>query len=288
MKLGDIWRESSYFRIGVILLALILFLALIAGWITDLILEEGKKPLDIGAGGRFEDRSWKHPLGTGVMGRDILVLTLVGLRYSLIIGALAGAIATVIGILIGFVAGYRGGTVDTILRTTTDMFLVIPSWPLLATLSAYIVKLSVPVMALLLAIFSWPFAARTIRAQVMSLRDRPYVELAKISGLSDLEIIFQEILPNLLPYLGVGFANSVIVAILAEVGLDVIGLAPPGLITLGLLINWGISWGSISMGRADPIVVPALLLGLIFLALNLINMGLEATYNPRLKKVTGA
>jgi peptide/nickel transport system permease protein len=288
MRLRDIWRESGYFRTGIIMLALVVTLALLSGWITNLILEEGKKPLDIGAGGRFEERSWEHPLGTGVMGRDILVLTVVGLRYSLIIGAMAGAIATAIGVIMGFVAGYKGGVIDSILRTTTDMFLVIPSWPLLATLSAYIVKLSVPVMALLLAIFSWPFAARAIRSQVMSLRDRPYVELAKISGLSDLEIIFQEILPNLLPYLGAGFANSVIVAILAEVGLEVIGLAPPGLVTLGLLINWGIGWGSITMGRAEPIVVPALLLVWIFLALNLINIGLEQTYNPRLKKVTGA
>jgi peptide/nickel transport system permease protein len=259
-----------------------------SGWITDLILEEGKKPLDIGAGKRFEEPSWAHPLGTGVMGRDILVLSVVGLRYSLIIGAMAGAIATAIGIVMGFVAGYKGGVMDTILRTTTDMFLVIPSWPLLATLSAYILKLSVPVMALLLAVFSWPFAARAIRSQVMSLRDRPYVELARISGLSDLQIIFQEILPNLLPYLGVGFANSVIVAILAEVGLEVIGLAPPGLITLGLLINWGIGWGSITMGRPQPILVPALLLIWVFLSLNLINIGLEQVYNPRLKKVTGA
>jgi peptide/nickel transport system permease protein len=270
------------------MLALVVILGLLSGLITDLILDEGKKPLDIGAGRRFEERSWAHPLGTGVMGRDILVLTVVGLRYSLIIGGMAGAIATAIGIVMGFVAGYKGGVVDSILRTATDMFLVIPSWPLLATLSAYILKLSVPVMALLLAIFSWPFAARAIRSQVMSLRDRPYVELARISGLSDLEIIFQEILPNLLPYLGVGFANSVIVAILAEVGLEVIGLAPPGLITLGLLINWGIGWGSVTMGRAEPIVAPAFLLVWLFLSLNLINIGLERTYNPRLKTVTGA
>jgi peptide/nickel transport system permease protein len=86
----------------------------------------------------------------------------------------------------------------------------------------------------------------------------------------------------------VGFANSVIVAILAEVGLEVIGLAPPGLITLGLLINWGIGWGSITMGRVEPILAPALLLIWVFLSLNLINIGLEQVYNPRLKKVTGA
>lgn len=289
MQLRNIWKESdNYFRVGVILLAVIVFIAILDPLFRYLILPEGMDPLDIGAGTPFEDRSWQHPLGTGRMGRDILVLTVMGLRYSLLIGFLSGFLATGIGIVFGFLAGYKGGVVDNALRTVTDMFLVVPSWPILVTLSAFIVSLGVPTMAVLLAIFSWPFAARTIRAQVASLRERAYVELAKISGLGDLEIIFQEIMPNLLPYLGVGLANSVTAAILAEVGMELIGLGPPELVTLGLLMNWALGWGVISMGKPDAILVPAILLVLIFLSLNLINIGLERTYNPRLRKITGA
>lgn len=288
MRLINFWKESDlYFRIGVILLVVIVFIAALDPLVRRVILGEGVDPLAIGAGGPFEPRSWKHPLGTGRMGRDIFTLTIMGLRYSLIIGVLAGCLATAIGIVFGFVAGYKGGRVDNILRTITDMFLVVPSWPILVTLSAFILNLSVPMMAVLLAIFSWPFAARTIRAQVASLRERSYVELAKISGLGDIEIIFQEILPNLLPYLGVGFANSITAAILAEVGMELLGLGPTKLVTLGLLMNWALGWGVISMGKPDAILVPSLFLILIFLSLNLINIGLERRYNPRLRKVTG-
>ncbi len=281
-----VWQESVGFRVGIIILGVILLLAAIQPVISKAILGD-RRPLEVGAGGVFEKPSWRHPLGTGRMGRDILVMTLLGLRYSLLVGAIAGGIATMVGIVVGFVAGYKGGVVDTILRTGTDTFLVIPSWPILVTISAYVLKLSIPIMALLLAVFSWPFAARAIRSQVLSLREQPYIDLAIVTNMPDLKIIFGEIMPNVLPYLGVAFANSVIGAILAMVGLELIGLGPPNIVTLGLLMNWGISWGVVSMGNVQIILVPALLLVLLFLALNLINMGLENVFNPRLRRVTG-
>ena len=137
------------------------------------------------------------------------------------------------------------------------------------------------------SIFGWPFAARTIRAQVLSLRERGYVDLAQVSGLSKLEIVFQEIMPNLLPYIGVGLAASVIGAILAEFGLEVIGLGPGNIATLGLMINWAIGWGVMSSGRWFIIIAPSVALILIFLSLNLINLGMEQAFNPRLKGTTG-
>lgn len=282
-----LWRDSAFFRVGMIILLLLLLLVASEPVLRVVILK-GADPLEVGTGGVFEPRSWQHPLGTGRMGTDILVLTVMGLRYSLIIGALGGAIATALGIIVGFVAGYKGGWLDGVLRTGTDMVLVIPSFPILAVLSAYVVNLNVVLMSVLLAAFSWPFVARTIRSQVMSLRERPYIDLAKISNMGDLEIIFGEIVPNVLPYLGVVFANSVIGVILAEVGIELIGLGPPKLVTLGLLINWGLGWGMISLNKPDIIVVPATLLILLFMALNFINIGLENTYNPRLRGITGA
>jgi peptide/nickel transport system permease protein len=162
---------------------------------------------------------------------------------------------------------------DTVLRSGTDMILVIPTYPLLVTLSAYVRSLDVITMALLLAAFSWPFAARTIRAQVMSLGNRPYIDLAKLSGQSDFQIIFQEILPNLLPYLGVGYATATVGAILAETAMELIGLGPSGIATLGLIINWAIGWGVMTLG--------------FWQLLNMINIGLDEAFNPRLKRVTG-
>jgi peptide/nickel transport system permease protein len=168
------------------------------------------------------------------------------------------------------------------------MFLVVPSFPLLLTLSAYVRNVSLLDVGILLSLFSWPFAARTIRSQVLSLRSRPYVELARVNQLNDFEIIFQELLPNLLPYIGVGLATASLGAIFALVGLEVIGLGPGNIIDLGLMINWAISWGALSLGAWPIFVAPVLLLSLLFIAVNLINIGLEEIYNPRLRGTAGA
>jgi peptide/nickel transport system permease protein len=187
-----------------------------------------------------------------------------------------------------FVAGYKGGAVDGVLSTVTDMVLVVPSFPLLIALSAYTSNVGIVEVGLMLAAFSWPFAARTIRSQVLSLRARPYVELAKVSKLRDIEIICYELLPNMLPYIGVGFASSALGAIFALVGLEVIGLGPGETIDLGKIIFSAMTTGAMTLGAWPMFVAPIVLLTLLFAALNLINIGLEEIYNPRLRGVAGA
>jgi len=287
VSLKDAWQRSGYFRVGIILFGLLILIALIQPWLNRLLIGD-INPITMGSFKAYLPPSAEHWLGTDRWGRDWMAQLLLGLRYSLLIGAIAGLAATFVGILFGFVAGYKGGRLDSILRTGTDMVLVIPSWPLLVTLSAYIPKLTIPIMALLLALFSWPWAARTIRSQVMSLKGRPYVDLAIATGMGDLEIIFTEILPNLLPYLGVSLASSMVGAILAEVGLELIGLGPGDITTLGLMINWATRWGALALGKWQMVFAPVVMLVLIFVSLNLINMGLEQAYNPRLREVTGA
>ncbi len=287
MSLKDAWQRSGYFRVGIVLFGLLVLIALAQPWLNRLLIGD-INPITMGSFKAYLPPSAEHWLGTDRWGRDWMAQLLLGLRYSLLIGAIAGVAATFVGILFGFVAGYKGGRLDSLLRTGTDMVLVIPSWPLLVTLSAYIPKLTIPVMALLLALFSWPWAARTIRSQVMSLKGRPYVDLAISTGMGDLEIIFTEILPNLLPYLGVSLASSMVGAILAEVGLELIGLGPGDITTLGLMINWATRWGALALGKWQMVFAPVVMLVLIFVSLNLINMGLEQAYNPRLREVTGA
>jgi peptide/nickel transport system permease protein len=287
VSLKDAWQRSGYFRVGIVLFGLLILIALIQPWLNRLLIGD-INPITMGSFKAYLPPSAEHWLGTDRWGRDWMAQLLLGLRYSLLIGAIAGLAATFVGILFGFVAGYKGGRLDSILRTGTDMVLVIPSWPLLVTLSAYIPKLTIPIMALLLALFSWPWAARTIRSQVMSLKGRPYVDLAIATGMGDLEIIFTEILPNLLPYLGVSLASSMVGAILAEVGLELIGLGPGDITTLGLMINWATRWGALALGKWQMVFAPVVMLVLIFVSLNLINMGLEQAYNPRLREVTGA
>ncbi|MCB0182781.1 MAG: ABC transporter permease, partial [Caldilineaceae bacterium] len=238
--------DNKRFLIGLILFLIICLLALFQPLLVRWRLGE-ISPMTTGTYPLYVDPNTENLLGTDRMGRDVFSVLLVGLRYSLMIGLLAGSIATFLGILVGFIAGFQGGRIDSALRTFTDMFLVIPTFPILVTLSAYLRGMNVVTMAILLAIFSWPFSARAIRSQVLSLRERGYVDLARVSGLGSMEIIFQEILPNLLPYLGVGLAVSTVGAILAEVGLEVIGLGPGNVATLGLMINWAIGWGAMSL-----------------------------------------
>lgn len=282
-----IWNVSTKFRIGMSILVVLIALAASNRLISQLLFGE-VDPLAMGAAGPWQIPSPDHWLGTDRYGRDLFIMTLQGLLISLEVAVVAGLLSTVVGVIVAFVAGYRGGTVDGVLSTTTDMFLVVPSFPLLLTLSAYVRRISLLDVSILLAIFSWPFAARTIRAHVLSLRSRPYVELARVTNLSDLEIIFQELVPNLLPYIGVGFASSALGAIFALVGLEVIGLGPGNLIDLGLMINWAITWGALSLGAWPIFVAPVVVLSLLFISVNLINIGLEEVYNPRLRGTAGA
>jgi peptide/nickel transport system permease protein len=287
--MGKIFRSipaDRRLRIGLIVFLLICLLSIFQPLIVHALIGN-LNPMNVGAFKIFEDPSLQHWLGTDRYGRDVTALLLVGLRFSLSIGLLAGTISTVVGAAIGLIAGFYGGPLDNVLRSVTDVILVIPTLPLLFMLSAYVKTLDVPTMALILSIFGWPFSARTIRAQVLSLRERGYIDLARVSGMSKLEIVFQEVMPNLLPYLGVTLAASTVGAILAEFGLEVIGLGPGNISTLGLMINWAIGWGVITLGKWNLLAAPATVLVLIFLSLNLINIGLEQNFNPRLKGTTG-
>ncbi|MBM7783631.1 ABC transporter permease [Tenggerimyces flavus] len=277
------WKLAA----GLITILVLVLVALLSPLIVGLI-GKGDDPIAIAAYERWLVPSPAHWLGTDQYGRDVFAMVIGALSTSLQIGAIAGIISTVVGVIVAFIAGYKGGPVDGVLSTFTDMVLVIPSFPLLIALSAYAKNIGIVEVGLILAIFSWPFAARTIRAQVLSLRSRPYVELARVTKARDLEIIVYELLPNMLPYIGVGFASSALGAIFALVGLEVIGLGPGETIDLGKIIFTAIGTGAMTLGAWPLFVAPIFLLTLLFAALNLINIGLEEVYNPRLRGVAGA
>lgn len=231
--------------------------------------------------------SHEHPLGTDNYGRDMVAVFLYGIQFSLYIGFIAGIIGTSIGVVIGFVSGYKGGLVDDILRSVVDVFLVIPLWPILAIVMVYIRGMPVYGMAILLGAFSWPGAARTIRSQMLSLKERGFVDLAKISGLKEFEILFKEILPNMIPYLSIVFVGAVIGAMFAEVGLEVIGLGPTNANTLGFIFHYAIGNVAVLKGWWWWIVPSTVALVGIFTSLYVITLGLDEIANPRLKKITG-
>jgi peptide/nickel transport system permease protein len=286
MVFVNLFRESGKFRLGVLITLLLIVTALLSNVLLTLAIDD-TDPMAVGSFGIFLDPTGDHWLGTDRFGRDVLGLVLIALPVSLTVAFLAGALSTVLGVIIGFVSGYKGGRVDAVLRTITDMFIVIPTLPLIIILAANTRNLNSLRLSLVLAVFSWPVAARIIRTQVMSLRERPYVELSKMTNLSDREIIVGDIMPNMAPYVAIGFAQASVGAAFALVGLTILGLGQSSQMDLGRMISEALGYGVISLGKELIFVVPVLLLILLFLGLALISQGMEEFFNPRLRSQAG-
>lgn len=235
----------------------------------------------------FGDPSWDHPLGTESNGRDMLAVIIVGAPRSLRIGLIAAGIGMLVGVTLGFSAGFLGGWVDNVIRTLSDAAITIPSLAVLIVISAYVRQVSVENLALLLAIFAWPGPTRLIRAQVLTMRERGYVQMARLSGASTFDIMFKEMMPNLLPYLASSFTGNVSGAILAATGLEALGLGPTRIPTLGMTIFYAIRAAAILRGMWWWWGIPIAILVLIFSGLFLITVGLDEIANPRLRGVKG-
>ena len=231
----------------------------------------------------FGEPSADHPLGTESNGRDMLALLLVAAPRSLRVGLIAAGIGMFVGILLGFMAGYFGGWIDNVVRIVSDAFITIPALAVLIVISAFVRQVTVENMALLLAIFAWPGPTRLIRAQVLSMREQGYVQMARLSGASSLAIMFKEMMPNLLPYLAASFTGNVSLRILEAASLEALGLGPTRIPTLGTTIFYAIRAAAILRGMWWWWGFPIIMLTLIFVGLFLMTIGLDEVANPRLR-----
>ena len=227
--------------------------------------------------------SLKHLLGTDAAGRDLLAVMVAGTPLTLRVGFIAGAVGLGLGIVLGFIAGYFGGLVDTLIRGAADVLLTIPGLLFLVVLATSLhTTVTVDMMAIVVASLAWMLPTRTIRSQVLSMRERGYVQVARLSGMGDLEIIARELLPNLLPYLAASFVSAVGAAVLASIGLEALGLGPQNEPTLGMTIYWALYYTSLLRGIWWWWAPPMVMIVLIFVGLFLISMGLDRIANPRL------
>lgn len=231
----------------------------------------------------FGSPTWDHPLGTESSGRDMLAVLLVGAPRSLWIGIIAAGIGMIVGIILGFTSGFVGGWIDTVIRTISDAFITIPSLAVLIVISAFVSLNNITYMALLLALFAWPGPTRLLRSQVLSMRERGYVQMARLSGASTWSIMFKEMMPNLLPYLAASFTGNVSGAILAATGLEALGLGPTRIPTLGITIFYAIRGAAILRGMWWWWGIPIAALVFIFTGLFLMTIGLDEIANPRLR-----
>ncbi len=258
-------------------------------WNLDLVFT-GSAPLKLPPVGfenlRRQEGVWDYPLGTDGSGRDLLALIIIGAPNSLWVGLLASLIGMTTGIVLGFTAGFLGGRTDDVIRVLSDVMITIPPLLILVVFQAAYGDVSLTMMSLLIAGFVWQSPTRLIRAQVLSMRESGYVQMARLSGASTRHIMFREMLPNLVPYLFGSFIANVTTSIVTAVGLEVLGLGPQRIPTLGRTIYEAINAGALIQNLWWWWGIPTLLLALMFIGLLLINLGLDEVSNPRLRKLS--
>lgn len=238
---------------------------------------------DVGAGRVAKPPSSDHWLGTDQQGRDVLADLIYGTPASLEIGLIAGVIGVAVGGMIGLIAGYVGGAVDEVIRVLIDVLLTIPGLMILIIAASMVGSVSIESVALIIAALAWMWPARTVRAQVLTIRERMYVQVAKLNGAGPLKIIVGELLPNLLPYLAANLVGAVSGAILASVGLSTLGLGPMNSPSLGLTLYWAINYGALIRQMWWWFMPPIVIIVLLFLGLFLLSQGLDQIANPRLQ-----
>jgi peptide/nickel transport system permease protein len=281
-SLGRTWRQYRRSKMGVAGLAILVFFVLIAVFAPLLAARCDLSPLCHPDNPSFSPPSGRFLLGTDNLGRSVLSLTIWGAQISLIVGLAATVVTVVLGTSIGLVAGYYGGWRETVLMRVTDWFLVIPFLPL-AIVLAVILKPSLYTVIFVIGITSWPSTARVIRAQVLSLKTRTYVERARALGASDWHLVTRHILPNVGPLI---FANTILIvasAILTESTLSFLGLGPGQSVSWGTILEHAFGGGAAFSGFWWWIVPPGVAIVLLVLAFTMIGYALDDILNPKLR-----
>lgn len=271
------WLGNWKLTTGLALIIILLLFSIIGSLRVEF------KHTRVGYGDFGKAPSEEYPLGTDNVGRDMLALMVHGIHPSLKIGLIAGVLGTAIGTILGLVAGYSGGKLDTIISTSADITLTIPALLILVVLASYLRTTTIELTAVIIAVFAWAGPTRLIRSQALSLRERPFVPLAKLSGQGDFEIAIRQILPNLLPYIMAGFVGSVSGAILASVGIQLLGLGPLLTPNLGMILNSAFTGAALFRGMWWWWGPPAIALVMLFVGLFLISVALDDYANPRLR-----
>ena len=224
-----------------------------------------------------------HLLGTTSSGQDVLAELLVGTRATLLLGLVTGAVATALSVVIGVTAGFLGGAADEGLSLVTNVVLVLPALPLLVVLIGYLPSKGTLVMALVLSALGWPWGARVIRAQTLSLRDRDFVAAARETGESTFRVIVFEVMPKLVSLAAGNFIFTVLYAIGTSVGLLFLGVGDVSQWSIGSILYWAQSQNALGQGAWWWFVPPGLEVALFGMGLVLLNFGLDEIGNPRLR-----
>ena len=273
------YRKSTMGMIGLAIMIIFIGMALFG----PLLVDEARLSVSTPPGTPFQPPSAEFPLGTDNWGRSVLDLIIYGARISLLVGFAATVFTMLLGAGIGIFGPYYGRHIDSAFNGITNWFLVLPWVPLAIVLTA-VLGPSLFNIIFVIAITSWAGTARLVRAQTLSVKERPYVERARALGSSDWHLISRHILPNVFPVI---FANTVLtvaLSILAETTLSLLGLGDPNAISWGGIIFESFDEGAITAGYWWWLIPPGVCIVLVTLAFTMCGYALDEVLNPRLRE----
>ncbi len=274
--LGTLWSNGKA-RIGLVILGVDILVAAFA----PLLAPHSPTATDFTP---YQNPSATNWFGTTGNGQDVFSQLLYGARVSLLVGLAAGAVATVVAVTIGLIAGYRPGLVDEVLSFATNLALVIPALPLMIILAAYLPSRSVWTIVLVVAFTSWATGARVIRSQANTLRTREFVTSAQFSGEQLSRVVFREILPNMTSLVASSFFSAATAAVMAEASLEFLGLGNPNTVSWGTILYYAQQQNALLTGQWVLVFAPGLAIALLATSFTLINFGVDALSNPRLRE----
>jgi peptide/nickel transport system permease protein len=274
--LGTLWSNGKA-RIGLVILGVDILVAAFA----PLLAPHSPTATDFTP---YQNPSATNWFGTTGNGQDVFSQLLYGARVSLLVGLAAGAVATVVAVTIGLIAGYRPGLVDEVLSFVTNLALVIPALPLMIILAAYLPSRSVWTIVLVVAFTSWATGARVIRSQANTLRTREFITSAQFSGERLSRVVFREILPNMTSLVASSFFSAATAAVMAEASLEFLGLGNPNTVSWGTILYYAQQQNALLTGQWVLVFAPGLAIALLATSFTLINFGVDALSNPRLRE----
>ncbi|MBF4587091.1 MULTISPECIES: ABC transporter permease [unclassified Curtobacterium] len=275
-QFGVVWSNSKA-RIGIIILAVFVLVAIFA----PLLAPYGASQNGFA---RSADATADHWMGTTAAGEDVLSQIIYGARISVMVGAVAGILSTLVAVAIGLSWGYVRGWIGEVIGFIVNLFLVIPGLPLMIVIAAYLQNGGIAVIIAVIVVTGWAWGARVLRSQTQSLRGRDFVTAAQFSGDGATRIVFREILPNMTSLIVGSFFGAATSAILAEAGLEFLGLGDSSIVSWGTILYWAQNSNALLTGQWILLFAPGLCIALLAMSLTLINFGVDAVSNPRLRE----
>ncbi len=272
-------RSNRKAMVGVVLLLVFVVLAAVPQLFTSVHNPDAHQ-FDLGL-----PPSSEHWLGTTAFGQDIYAQLIYGTRESLVIAVVVGGLATVLSVLVGVSAAYLGGFADSALSAMTDIFLVVPTFPLIIVIAAYAGKGNLLVIVGVLILTGWSYGARQLRAQALSLRNRDFLESARVRGERRSYIIVFEVLPTMTSLILANFLGSALYAVLTAAGLQFIGLGDSSSLSWGTMLHWAQNNAALQTGQPLWVVAPGLCIALLGASFALLNYAFDEISNPALRPV---